>query len=111
MALQIFEITLLLDHHGFPDFHVIITEDLRLNRDGKFWETIQGVSPMYLADLETIALGGGLVDEHGSSVERYVMGPDHKLVSEPQLKQFLLINFEPKIDAAGLEENDLMHEV
>ena len=111
VALQVFEVTLLLNHHGFPDFHVVITEDLGLNRDGQLWETLEGVTPMNLANLETVALGGGLVDEHGSSVERHVMRPDYELVSESQLEKLLLIDFEPQIDATSLEENDLVNKV
>lgn len=111
MALQVFKITLLLDHHGLPDFQVKITKNLRLYWDSKFRETVQGITPMYLADLEAIALGRGLVDEHGSSVERYVMRSYYELISEAQLEQLFLINLKPKVNATTLVENDLMDKV
>lgn len=111
MALQVFKITLLLDHHGLPDIQVKITKNLRLYWDSKFRETFQGITPMYLADLEAIALGRGLVDEHGSSVERYVMRSNYELISKAQLEQLFLVNLKPKVNATTLVENDLVDKV
>lgn len=86
VPLEVLEIAPLLHHHGLPNVHVIVIENFRFDWDSKFGEAVQGVAPMVFSDLEAIALGRGLVNEHGSSVESHIVRSNHDLVSKAQLE-------------------------
>lgn len=105
--LELFDCSLLVDHHLASDLRHVLDQGVSLHVEGNVRVVLHKGVPMLLSDGVPVHLGGGLVDEASSLIEVDSIRADDTLVSELETVLLLLVDLVPNVDFTLVNKDNL----